>query len=157
MTSLERPRRRMPLFLKVVMVGAAVMGSLGALMTTLGLVAIAFVPGPYMVNGRRASPEEFVGFAIPALGSYFALSALAVTVAWGLRHGRPWVRPLMLGLGSGLLCVPMVLAFVSGLDLSQALPSLLVCAAMLVVLWWQLYFDDDIIAYYAALRDDARG
>jgi hypothetical protein len=155
--SVEAVGPRKPPFLKIVMAGAALMGSFGALMSAVVLVGMTIVPGPYMINGRRASFDEFMGFAVPAVGSYFVMSVAALGLSWGLRHDRLWTRPLLLILAGCAVAVPLLLAFVSGLDPGRVMPTVLVCALMLVVLWWQLYYDDDILAYYAAVRERERG
>jgi hypothetical protein len=145
---------RMPTFLKIVMVGAAVVGPIGLLLSTISLLAIAFVPGPYMVNGRRASPDEFLAFAIPALASYFLICAATIAVARGLRRRRLWARPLIVAAGVALIGVPLLLVFLGGLPLLGL--RWIVPVLMIVVLWWQLYYDDDIVAYHASLREAAQ-
>jgi len=154
--SFEQGARRMPGFLKFVMVGAAVMGSVGLFMSVVLLGAVLYVPGPYTVNARGVSYEEFMTFAVPAIGAYLVMSVLTLRLAWGLRHERLWVRPLFVVIGISGVVVPMLLAYVSGLDMRRAMPSLLVCAGMIVVLWWQLYYDDDIVAYYASIEEERR-
>jgi hypothetical protein len=124
---------------------------MGLLFTTIALVGVAFVPGPYVVNGRSASPDEFVAFAVPALGSYLLMSFASLVLASGLRRRRRWARPLIVALGVAAIAVPFGLAFMSGVPLIGGLGRLLVTLLMLVVLWWQLYYDDDIVAYYASI------
>jgi hypothetical protein len=109
-----------------------------------------------IVNGRHVSPDAFFAFAIPALGSYLALSAMMVALSWGTRRERPWVRPLMLTIAVLGVGVPLTLAYVSGVAFGRAWTGLGAALLMIVVLWWQLYYDDDILAYYAALRERAR-
>jgi hypothetical protein len=150
-----RPRK--PGFLKIVMVAAGVVGAIGALFTGAVLASTAVLPGPYFVNGRPVSFDEFMAFAVPALGSYFVLSVTAMVLSRGLKNDRLWTRPALLTLASCMVVVPLLLAYVSGLDLRSVMPGVLMCIVMLVVLWWQLYYDDDIIAYYAAVQERERG
>ena len=146
--------RKMPLFLKIVMVAAAVMGSVGLAMSLFLLIAVGFFPGPYAVNDRRASYDEFMGFALPVLSFYVAMAAAAISVAWGLRHRRLWARPLLVILAVCTVVVPLVTAYATGVMFAGALQTVVVTLVMLVVLWWQLYYDDDIVAYYADLQAD---
>jgi hypothetical protein len=155
--SFEARAGQMPGFLKFLMVASAGMGAIGAILSALFLSATAVVPGPYMVNGRRVSFEEFMAFALPVLGGYFVMSVLALAVSWGLRHERLWARPLLVGITVASALVPLAAAFLTGVSFRGTLFPMIVCLVMLVVFWWQLYYDDDIVAYYAALREEQRG
>lgn len=152
--SFDAPRRRLPTFLKIVMVAAGAMGALGTV-TTLGfIVATGFVPGPYTVNGQRASFGDFFAFAVPVLVGYLLISAGMMVLAWGLKRERLWARPLLLGLAGATVVVPLTMAIAMRMMLGVGLIRVLAPFVILVVLWWQLYFDDDIVAYYAALREE---
>jgi hypothetical protein len=154
--SVEPRARRMPGFLKFLMVATAGMGTIGAILSALFLSATAVVPGPYMVNGRRVSFDEFMAFALPVLGGYFVMSVLMLAVSWGLRHERLWARPLTVGIAVASAVVPLAAAFLTGVSFRGTLAPVIGCLVMLVVLWWQLYYDDDIVAYYAAIQEHQR-
>jgi hypothetical protein len=152
----ERSRPRKPRFLTFIMVVAAILGTLGMVMSAFFLAATAFVPGPYTVNGRPASFDEFMAFAVPVLGWYLGVSTTAIALSYGLRHDRLWTRKLLLGLAICLVVAPLLIAYLSGLAMGSALPRVVVAFVMLIVLWWQLYYDDDVLAYYSAVRDMER-
>jgi hypothetical protein len=152
----EPQAKRMPTFLRIVMYGAAVMGTIGLLMSILLLGATLYFPGPYSVNARMVSYDEFMALAVPGIGAYLVMSVLTLRLSWGLRHERTWVRPLFLAIATSAVAAPTLMAYVSGVDLRAGMASLIICAGMLVVLWWQLYHDDDIVAYYAAIQDEQR-
>jgi hypothetical protein len=142
----------MPVFLRVAMVGGAVMGGLAAIFIA-GFYAMASGDiGPYSVNGAAVSKEEFLAFAQPVLLAYFVLSLASIALSWSLHRREPRARPLFFGLAAASVVVATGAGLWFGMPVWSALKALVLSALMLGSLWWYLYRDDAVVSWFDALE-----
>ena len=147
---------RKPLFLTLVMIVAAVFGVIGVVTSVGFLLAAGSGAGPYTLNGALVSREEFMGFAIPFLGSGTVLSVMAVFLSWALRHDRAWSRPLLLGMFAYMAAFSLVGGGLAGMPMKRLMATTMSGALLLLSLWFYLYKRDDITVYFDAIAERDR-
>jgi hypothetical protein len=146
----------MPGILKLFMVMCGLLGVFSALACLAFLVAVSAGSGPYMVQGAMVSREEFMAFAVPALGGQIVLGGFAAAAAWGLFRRRYWARPLLLGTALSSFLFSLLGGAVLGIPWRQVWLAMLTGGLASLFLWWVLYRRDDVADWFASLREDQR-
>lgn len=137
--------RAMPLFLRVIMVFAAVFSFVATVIVILGVVGVL----DYTIGNYATTRDEWLRLALPLwIFLILAMGGVAVTL-W---TRQAWARHLVMAIWLVIAVYALGLYFTQNLKLEVMLSTLVRVLVLGVFCLWYLYRKANVVAYFAHLQ-----